>query len=119
MAFELAFGDPKKAGKVELVKRVGIRARETNNVVERLHGTLKDRVKVMRGLKSMETAKTLLDGYVINYNFCRGHQALGKTPAEASGIEIKGWRWLIEEAQKQSTAKEVEVKKMIEVEVRA
>ncbi len=72
----------------------------------------------MRGLKSMETAKTLLEGYVANYNFCRDHQVLGKTPAQASGIEIKGWRKLIEAAQKQNVEKEVEVKKMIEVEVK-
>ena len=69
-------------------------------------------------MKSMETAKTLLEGYVANYNFCRDHQALGKTPAQASGIEIKGWRKLIEAAQKQNVEKEVEVKKMIEVEVK-
>jgi len=36
----------------------GIRARETNNV-ERLHGTLKDRLKPLRGLKSKETAKSM------------------------------------------------------------
>ena len=32
--------------------------RETNNVVERLHGTLKDRIKPLRGLKSEETVRS-------------------------------------------------------------
>lgn len=117
-AFRFAFGNPNKVGQPELVKRVGIRARETNNIVERLHGSLKDRVRVMRGLKSVETTKTLLEGYVTNYNYCRDHQALGKTPAQAAGIEIKGWRNLIEAAQRETTSKETEVKKMIEVEVK-
>jgi len=30
------------------VRRVGIKERETNNVVERLQGTLKDRLKPLR-----------------------------------------------------------------------
>jgi transposase-like protein len=34
--------------------RVGINARETNNIVERLHGTLKDRTRSMRDLKSFK-----------------------------------------------------------------
>ncbi|RLI80497.1 hypothetical protein DRP05_00560 [Archaeoglobales archaeon] len=39
-----------------------MKARETNNVVERSHGTLKDKLKPLRGLKSEETAKVWLDG---------------------------------------------------------
>lgn len=66
----------------------GIRARETNNIVERLHGTLKDRLKPMRGLKNDERAKTLLNGYVINYNFCRKHQSINMTPAEAGTVKL-------------------------------
>ncbi len=34
-----------KEHRVEFVRRAGIRAKETNNVIERLHGTLKDRLK--------------------------------------------------------------------------
>lgn len=71
----------------------------------------------MRGLKHDGTAQTLLNGYVAYYNFCRTHQAIGKTPAEASGIEIKGWKRLIETAQSETTMNEVK-QKMIEVKVR-
>jgi len=44
------------------VRRAGIRARETNNVVKRLHGTPKNRLKPLIGLKSEETVKIWLDG---------------------------------------------------------
>lgn len=96
-----------KANKVEWVRRVGIRSRETNNIVERLHQTLKDRTKVMRGLKSEEKTKTMLDGYIAYYNFCRKHQAIDQTPAEAAGLKIKGWKQLIEQAQAKKTSDEM------------
>jgi transposase-like protein len=108
-----------KANQVEWVRRVGIRARETNNIVERLHGTLKDRLKPMRGLKHMDTAKNLLDGYVANYNFCREHSSIKMTPAEAAGIEIKGWKQLIHNAQAEKTTEEIEEKQAMEVRVKA
>jgi hypothetical protein len=85
------------------VQRVGIRARETNNIVERLHGTLKDRTKSMRGLKSFESTKLLLEGYAVHYNCVRPHQSLGgKTPAQAARMEVpSNWRGLIDQAIKQ------------------
>lgn len=98
-AFNKIFYSRFKTNKVEWVRRVGIRARETNNIVERLHGTFKDRYKPMRGLKTDKTAQTFLDGYVVYYNFCRNHQSLGTTPANAAGLEVKGWKQLIDNAQ--------------------
>ncbi len=104
-----------KANKVEWVRRVGIQARETNNIVERLHGTLKDRLRPMRGLKHDNTAKTLLDGYVINYNYCRKHSSIGMTPAQAAGVtEVKGWKQLIESAQVQKTQQEIQEKELVQ-----
>ncbi len=119
-AFNKVFYSRYKADRVEWVRKVGIRARQTNNVVERLHGTLKDRTKPMRGLKNDERAKTLLDGYVINYNFCRKHQSINMTPAEAAGINIKGWKQLIETAQIHKTVgkAESESKQVLEAMVR-
>jgi IS6 family transposase len=107
-----------KAGQVEWVRRVGIRARETNNIVERLHGTLKDRLRPMRGLKQLERSRTFLGGYVAYYNFCRKHQAIGMTPAEAAGLKIKGWKQLIEAAQFQETKNEIPLEQIVEVRVR-
>ncbi len=101
-AFNKVFWTMKKATRPELVQRVGIRTRETNNIVERLHGTLKDRTKPMRGLKSYESTKAILEGFTIHYNFVREHQSLlGKTPAQAARTGApSSWKGLIEEATK-------------------
>jgi putative transposase len=102
-AFNHVFYTMRKDTRPELVQRVGIRARETNNIVERLHGTLKDRTKPMRGLKSFESTKLLLEGYAVHYNCVRPHQSLGgKTPAQAARMEVpSNWKGLIDQATKQ------------------
>ncbi len=118
-AYNKVFYSRYKNERVEWVRRVGIKARHTNNVVERVHGTLKDRTRTMRGLKNDKEAESLLNGYIINYNYCRKHQKLGKTPAEAAGINVKGWKQLIEDATaKKSGAKPQEKKQEMEVIIR-
>lgn len=98
-AFNRVFYSRYKVARVELVKRIGIRSRETNNIVERLHETVKERTRPMRGFKNQDSAKTILDGYAVNYNFARPHLSLhGKTPAQQAGIKVKGWKSLIENA---------------------
>jgi putative transposase len=99
-AFNKVFYSRYKAERVELVQKVGIRNRETNNLVERLHGTLKDRIKPIRGLKSQESTKSILEGYAVHYNFVRPHQSLnGKTPAQEAQIQVPAnWKSLIEMA---------------------
>jgi putative transposase len=101
-AFNKVFYTLRKDTRPELVQRVGIRTRETNNIVERLHGTLKDRTKPMRGLKSFESTKLLLEGYSVHYNCVRPHQSLGgKTPAQATRMNVpNNWKGLIDEATK-------------------
>ena len=68
--------------------------------MERLNGTLRERVKVQRGWKSMKTP--LAEGARIHYNFVRPHSALeGQTPAEVAGIGVKAknkWMELIKSA---------------------
>jgi hypothetical protein len=57
--------------------------------MERINGEIRDREKVMRGLKIKETP--ILQGMQIYHNFTKPHEGLeGKTPAEACGIELKG-----------------------------
>lgn len=98
-AFNKVFYSRYKVNQVELVKRSGIRSRETNNIVERLHETVKERTRSMRGFKNEDSARIILDGYTVNYNFARPHLSLkGKTPAQQAGIEVKGWKQLIENA---------------------
>ena len=67
----------------------------STNIIERFHGTLKARTKVMRGLKTQETAELITDGWLIHYNYFRPHQALkDKTPAEKAGIKFPFKNWL-------------------------
>ena len=62
--------------------------------MERLNGTLRERVKVQRGWKTHKSA--IAEGQRIYYNFVKPHQALdGKTPAEKSNIKIGGGNKLI------------------------
>lgn len=60
-----------------------------------MHGSIREREKIMRGIKSMETP--FIKGNKIYLNFVRPHQALGgRTPAEAAGIIVGGEnKWLM------------------------
>ncbi len=80
------------------IRMKGITHEININLIERFHGTLKQRTKIMRGLKSIESAKLILDGFVIHYNFFRPHMALeDKTPAVVAGIRLpfRNWEGLI------------------------
>jgi len=64
------------------------------NLIERFHGTLKERTKVMRALKNKTTLEKFMEGWLVHYNFFRPHMSLdGKTPAEASGINFPFRNW--------------------------
>jgi transposase InsO family protein len=85
----------------KLVANSGIRkTRATNNRIERLNGTVRERVKVQRGWKSMKTP--LAEGQRIQYNFVKPHMALeGQTPAQVAGIGVGSknkWMELLREA---------------------
>jgi hypothetical protein len=64
----------------------------------------------MRGLKGMRSAEILLNGYAINYNYVRKHQALGVTPAQAAGIQLKidGWYDLFQKSTLAKTSNELQ-----------
>lgn len=73
----------------------------STNLIERWHSTLKSRTEIMRGLKSIETAQALLDGWLVHYNYFRPHESLNdKTPAEVAGVAkefpYKDWLGVIE-----------------------
>jgi transposase-like protein len=114
--FNKVFYTMKKEGRPELIRRVGIRNIHNQNAVERLHCTLKDRLKPARGLKDEETVRTLLEGWVVHYNYVRKHQTLkGKTPAQASGLNVTpDWNVLVKEATKEEALKREE-KQIVEV----
>jgi len=67
---------------------------DSTNDIERFHGTLKARTKVMRGLKSIDTAIEFTDGWLVHYNYFRNHESLGnRTPAETARLKyaVKNW----------------------------
>jgi len=84
------------------VREVSLKGKHNNNKMERLNGEIRDREKVMRGLKKPDTP--ILAGCQIYHNYVRPHEALeGKTPAEACGIKVEGkdkWLTLIQNASK-------------------
>ena len=59
-----------------------------------MNGTLRERIKVQRGWKSMKTP--LAEGQRIHYNFVKPHLALqGQTPADAAGVGLNDKnKWL-------------------------
>lgn len=68
-----------------------------NNIVERLNGTIRERLKVMRSLSTTEGANEFGDAMRVYYNYIRPHQALGGlTPSQKANIPInlEGNRWL-------------------------
>jgi transposase-like protein len=77
------------------IAKAGVRkTHANNNRIERLNGTLRERVKVQRGWKN--PSSKIVEGQRIHYNFVKPHKALeGQTPAEAAGvgIEVKN-KWL-------------------------
>lgn len=43
--------------------------KDSTNIIERYHGTLKDRTGIMRGFKDVVSARKLLQGWLVHYNF--------------------------------------------------
>jgi len=102
-AYKKEFWTLKKETRTEHIRHIKIRGDMNNNKNERFNGEIRDREKVMRGLKKDDTP--ILKGYQIFHNYIREHQGLkGKTPAEACGIKVEGrnkWVTLIQNASYQ------------------
>lgn len=64
------------------------------NLIERFHGTLKERTKIMRGLKDVKSARLFTEGWLLHYNYFRPHESLkDRTPAEVAGIRFPYRNW--------------------------
>ncbi len=86
---ELAFG-----ADTEHVQSRGFTLQPNTNLIERFHGTLKDRTKVMRDFKTWESALVIVDGFLIYYNFFRSHMSLLARPAEVAKINYPYKTWI-------------------------
>jgi transposase-like protein len=84
------------------IRHIRLQGDHNNNKMERLNGEVRDREKVMRGLK--KTSTPILTGFQLFHNYMRPHEVLkGKTPAEVCGIQICGenkWKTIIENAKR-------------------
>jgi transposase-like protein len=72
------------------LRLASIRDKVNNNPIERFHGTVRERGKVMRALKQDAPTNQIIEGFRIYYNFIRPHMALnGLTPAEVANIRLQ------------------------------
>ena len=89
-------------GSTQHVRLTSIRdKRINNNIMERLNGTIRDRIKTMRGMDSLESSEAMTNAFQNYYNFIQIHSVLGKTLAEQAGIGIGGrnrWKALLEKS---------------------
>src|SRR5208283_1375946 len=91
---DMAFMDSKTQPK--LIRNMGVnKPHANNNRIERMNGTLRERIKVQRGWKSMNSQ--ISEGMRIHYNFVKPHSSLeGQTPAQRAGIPIQNsWSELL------------------------
>lgn len=66
----------------------------STNLMERWNGTLKDRLKTMRGMNRNSNFQLILEGFVFFYNYLRPHMALGgKTPAQVAKVSYPYQNW--------------------------
>ncbi len=96
-AYRKVWGANKRSQDKNIYIRLKADKDKRNNISERIQGTIRERIKVMRGFKNEESAKLILDLFVIYYNSIRIHQGIGKTPIEEAGIELNNYdknRWL-------------------------
>ena len=72
----------------------GMRADINNNLSERLQGTIRERLKTMRGLDRIKSGQRYLDGWVIHYNLFRKHHSLrNQTPGSRAKMEVSFKEW--------------------------
>lgn len=89
-AMEQAYGADSK----HIVTKPFTEADLSTNLMERWNGTLKDRLKPMRGMDRNTNLQLILEGFVFYYNYLRPHTGIGsKTPAEVAGVgyPYKSW----------------------------
>jgi len=68
------------------------------NKIERFHSTLKSRTNIMRGMHNKQTAMLIMDGWLVNYNYFRPHEAVGNMPpavAAKSDYPYKSWKDIV------------------------
>ena len=87
-AYRKVWGSKTRKDDKQIYIRLKASEDKRNNIVERIQGTIRERIKVMRSFKNKESAEMILDLFVIYYNFIRVHQGINKTPIEQAGVNL-------------------------------
>jgi len=70
----------------------GFKSPTNTNLIERWHEYIKQRTKIMRHFKRSDTADTILQGIIINYNFLWKHSTINyQPPSKVAGIDFNGY----------------------------
>ena len=86
------FGYNNKEGKYNIKHNVvnASQGEGFNHPIERLHNSIRHRTKTFRGFHgSIESAKAIMKGIEVYYNFITKHQAINKCPYELAIPELK------------------------------
>jgi len=101
-AYRKEFWTIKRENRTIHIENVHLQGDMNNNQMERLNGEFRDREKVVRGIKKVDSV--IINGYQLYHNYIRSHMALGNmTPADKCGIIIQGnnkWLTLIQNASR-------------------
>ena len=63
--------------------------------IKRLHNSIRERTKTLRQFNTLHSARAIMKGYEIFYNFCRKHQGINAYPYElATDLKLGKNRWL-------------------------
>jgi putative transposase len=87
---EIVFG-----GDTEHIQSHPFTDTNSSSMIERFHETLKDRTKIFKAFRDVDTLIEFTDGWLIYYNYFKPHSALeGKTPAEKAEVkyDVKDWK---------------------------
>jgi len=76
------------------IQAKGLTAEINADIIERFQGTAEERGRIMCGLKTIESAKIISEGFIMHYNFLRPNANLrGRTPAFMAGLEVPFSTW--------------------------
>ena len=83
-AIKKTFGYNNKLGKHNVIHNrvTQLKNEGFNHKIERLHNNIRQRTKIFRGFKNLNSANSIMKGFEIYYNFIMKHQAINCCPYE-------------------------------------
>lgn len=106
-AIKKIFGYNNKLGKFNVFHNrvTQLKGEGFNHKIERMHNNIRQRTKIFRGFKNLNSANAIMKGFEVYYNFIMKHQAIKCCPYELAVPELKlglnKWLELIQLSKKQ------------------